>query len=103
MEKRRLGDLSEDREERIQRRHRILEDHGDPPAPDPAQLALALAGQVLALEDDAAADDARASRQEPDDGQARRGLAAARLADEPEGFTLVQREAHTVARLDDPH
>src|SRR6266568_2877262 len=47
-------------------------------------LALALARQILALEEDAAADDAARSGQESDDRHARRGLAAPGLADQPE-------------------
>ena len=101
VEERGLRHLPEDGEERVQRRHGVLEDHGDPPAADPPQLALALAGQVLALEDDAAAHDAGGPRQEPDDREARRRLAAPRLADEPQRLALVEREAHAVHRLDD--
>src|SRR3989442_224874 len=96
-----LRHLPEDGEERIQRRHGVLEDDGDPPATDPAQFALALPGQVLALEDDTAAHDPGGPRQEPDDREARRRLAASRLADEPQGLALVEREAHAVHRLDD--
>src|SRR5262245_60510805 len=66
-----LGDLPEDGEERVQRRHGVLEDHGDPTAANPAQLALTLSGQVLALEDDAAAHDAARPWQEADDREAR--------------------------------
>src|SRR2546427_4287724 len=93
-----LGDLSEDREQRVQGRHRILQDHGDPPAPDPAELALALAGQVLALEQDASADDAGRARQEPRNRETRRRLAAARLADEAQGLARAKREARAVPR-----
>src|SRR6266545_2744737 len=96
-----LRHLPEDGEERVQRRHGVLEDHGDPPATDPAQFALALPGQVLALEDDTASHDPGGPRQEPDDREARRRLAAPRLADEPQGLALVEREAHAVHRLDD--
>src|ERR1700675_3261322 len=101
VEERGLRDLPEDREERVQRRHRVLEDHGNPPAADPPQLALALAGQLLALEHDTPPHDAGPPRQEPDDGQARRGLAAPRLPDEPEGLAFVEREAHAIHRIDD--
>src|SRR6266850_2708448 len=96
-----LRHLPEDGEERVQRRHGVLEDHGDPPAPDPAQLVLALAGQIFALEEDTPAHDSGPPRQEPDDREARRRLAASRLADEPERLAFVEREAHAVHRLDD--
>src|SRR5262245_6124080 len=101
VEERGIRDLSADGEERVQRRHGILQDHGDPPATDPPQFALTLASQILALEDDAAAHDAGGARQEPDDGEAGRRLAAARLTDEPERLALVQREAHAIHGLDD--
>src|SRR5262245_35815968 len=94
MEKRGLGDLPEDREERVQRRHRVLEDHCDPPPAHAAQLALALLRQLLALE-------AGGPRQEADDRQTRRCLAAPRFPDEPERLAGAEREAHTVHRLDD--
>jgi len=101
MEERGLGDLPEDREERVQRRHRVLEDHGDPPPAHTAQLALALARQILALEEHAAAHDAGGPRQEADDRQTRRRLAAPRFADEPERLASPERKAHAVDRLDD--
>src|SRR5712691_11288274 len=101
VEERGLRHLPPDREERVQRRHRVLEDHGDLSAPDPAQLALALARQILALEDDAPAHDAGGPRQEPDDREARRRLAAPRFTDEPQGLAFVEREAHAIHRLHD--
>src|SRR5262245_52516900 len=101
MEERGLGDLPEDREKRVQRSHRILEDHGDPPPAHAAQLAPALARQLFALEAHAAAHDACGPRQEADDRETGRRLAAARLADEPERLAFTEREAHAVYRLDD--
>src|SRR6266850_1658419 len=96
-----LRHLPPDGEERIEGRHRILQDHGDAPATDAAQLALALAGQVFSVEDDAASHDARGAGQEPDDGQARRRLTAPRLTDEAQALALVQREAHAIHRSHD--
>src|SRR5918993_1373813 len=93
--------LPEDREERVQRRHRVLEDGGDAAPADPAQLSLALARQILAFEEHTAARDARRLRQQADDRQARRRLAAAGLPDEPERLALVEREADAVHGLDD--
>src|SRR5207302_2994129 len=81
VEERGLRHLAEDREERVQRRHRVLEDDRDPAAADPSELALALARQVRALEEDAPAHDAAGPRQEPDDREAGGRLAASRLAD----------------------
>src|SRR5215510_11209028 len=101
MEERGLRHLSEDREERVQRRHRVLQDDGDPAAADPPELALALLRQVLALEENRAAHDARGARQQAHDREARGGLAAPGLADQPQGLALAQREVHTVHRAHD--
>ncbi len=100
VEERGLRHLAVDREERVQRRHRILQDDGDLAAADSPQLTLALARQIVALEEDAAADDPARAGQEPDDRHARRGLAAPGLADQPEGLALAQREADPVHRPD---
>src|SRR5205809_1034669 len=66
-----------------------------------AHLPLAQPGEVLPREVDMPADDPRRGRQEADDRQAGRGLAAARFADDTERLALVQREADVVDRLDD--
>ena len=51
VDEQRLADLVADREDRVQRRHRILEDHRHVAAADVAQLLLRHLQQVLALED----------------------------------------------------
>src|SRR5207244_6785387 len=101
VEERRFRHLPEDREERVQRGHRVLEDHGDPAAADAPQLALALPRQILALEQDAAADDAAGPRQKPDDRETCRRLAAPRPPDAAQRLALAQGEADAVHRLDD--
>ena len=53
----RLGDLVPNGEHGIERGHRILEDHGDLAATNLAQLILVHIEDVVALEDDLAADD----------------------------------------------
>src|SRR5262245_46917791 len=53
----RLADLATDREERIERGHRLLEDHGDVVAADALHSALIDFEQVPALEADCPADD----------------------------------------------
>ncbi len=53
----RLGDLFADRQHRVERGHRILEDHRDLIAANLAHLALALVGQVLPEQFDAIARD----------------------------------------------
>src|SRR5438093_1577296 len=101
VEERGLRHLAEDREERVQRRHRVLQDDGDPAAADPPELTLALAREILALEDDRAAHDAGGAWQEPDDREAGGRLPAPRLADEPEGLAFTQRDVDRVHREDD--
>src|SRR5712691_3196253 len=96
---RRLGHLVVDGEERVERRHRILEDGRDPPPADPAHLGLALLYQILALELDAAAHDTGARREQADDRVAGRGLAATGFSDEAEGLSGLDREADAVHRL----
>ena len=54
-----LADLAADGEDRIERGHRLLEDHRDPRAANRAHLGLAQIQQILTLEDDLAADDSR--------------------------------------------
>ena len=64
----RLADLEADLQDRVQRRHRILEDHRELVAPNAAQLLLRNLEQVLALEHGLAADDAsRRLRDQPED------------------------------------
>src|SRR3546814_4497285 len=55
----RLGHLGVDAEHRVQRHHRVLEDHGDLGAAQLAPLALRQWHQVAALEQNLAAGDAR--------------------------------------------
>ena len=52
----RLGQLAPDRENRVQRGHRLLIDHGDLLAADLADLGVGQLQQVLTVEDDLAAD-----------------------------------------------
>src|SRR5438034_3273611 len=89
-----LGDLRADPRRRIQRRARVLVDHCDPTAADAAQLVLAHAQEVAALEEDSAARDARRGRQGLEDRVAERGLARPGLAREPERLPGRHLEAH---------
>jgi hypothetical protein len=82
-------------EERVQGRHRVLQDHRDAAAAEPVHLGLRQRQQVDAVEADAAADDAgRAVGQHPHDREAREALAGAGFADETQGLAGVHREAH---------
>jgi hypothetical protein len=89
-----LADLVADREQRVQRRHRLLEDHRDLGAADAAHLALRRLAQVLAGEPD------RAARfRAVDEAQHREGgdrLPGAGFADERELLARRDRERHRV-------
>src|SRR6267143_2870525 len=97
---RRLGNLPVDAEERVERGHRILQDHGDLSTTDAAHLARPFCRQLLPSEFDAAPDDARCRGEQTDDRQAGRGLAASRLADEPDRLAFAKRKADPVDRFD---
>src|SRR5437016_3543220 len=58
MQLERLGDLPADGEDRIQARHRVLEDHRDVVAADAPDLVVVHLQDVLTVEDDRALDDA---------------------------------------------
>ena len=90
-------DLVADGQHRIEARHRLLEDHGDAIAPDVAHLPVAQAQEVSPRKSDAAADDAAdARRQEAEDRKGGDALAAARLPDDPERLSRIQRERQAV-------
>ena len=58
----RLGDLQADRQRRIERGHRLLEDHGDLVAADGADAGVVELQEVLAVEEHLAALDAAGRR-----------------------------------------
>ncbi len=100
----RLGDLIADREERVQRGHRVLEDHGDALAADVPHLGIGFLEKVFSLESDLPADDLRRGRQEPQDGEREGRLARAGFSDDAERLAgpdgqrdLVHRSHHARA------
>src|SRR3989454_1163785 len=80
----RLRHLIADGKERVQRHHRVLEDHRDALAADPPYLAVGLLKQVLALEADLARYDARRGREQSQQRERQCRLPRAGLADDPE-------------------
>src|SRR5207237_6125732 len=88
-------------EQRVQRGHRVLQDHRDLRPADVAHFPLAQTGEVLPGEFDLTANDPRGGRQEADDRQTGCCLAATAFADDAERLAFVQREADAVDRLDD--
>jgi hypothetical protein len=99
-----LLELVADGEHRVQRRHRLLEDHRDRRAAHVAQLAPRQAGEIAAAEVDLAArvDDRVLRRQQPEDRERGDALPRAGLADQRDRGVArdVERDAaHRVERV----
>ena len=75
----RLGDLVADREQRVQRGHRVLQDHRDALAAHMPHLLVGFEDEIFALEQHLAADDPGGRRQDAHDRQGQRALAGARI------------------------
>ena len=97
-----LGDLVSHPMDRVQRRQGVLEDHGDLLPADVAQLVRRQLQEVLALEDDLAADAGLLLRDQPHHGEERHALARAGLADHAERLAGRDRQRHAVDGLDQP-
>ena len=87
----RFRNLFPDRQQRIERRHRVLEDVADAGATDAAHGALGLADQFFAVEPDRAGD-ASARRQQTHDGHHGHALAGAGFADDAVELPLLDIE-----------
>src|SRR5881409_3788064 len=95
-----VGDQIADREHRIERRHRLLEDHRDLVATDGAQVT-GLEGEQVApfeLDEAAGADVTGRLGDEAENGERRDGLAAPRLAHDTERLTRLHLEGDAVHR-----
>ena len=87
---------------RVQRRHRVLEDHRDLVAAYVAQARLRHLEQVLALVVDLALEARVPVAREAEDRHRRDALARAGLADDPEHLAAVQLEVHAVDGMHGP-
>ena len=97
----RLADLLLHAVQRVQRGHRLLEDHRDAVAADLAQRLFGRAEQILAVEADAAARVPRGRvRQQLEHRERRHRLARAALADQRERLAALDRERDAAHRLD---
>ena len=85
-----IGHLVLDPVGRVQRGHRVLQDHRDRRAQEAAALALGHLQQVFSLEADRAGGHLRALGQDVEDGLADHRLAAAGFADEAEDLSCFQ-------------
>ena len=98
----RLGDLQSDGQDRIERGHRLLEDHRDVAAADLAHLFVAERQQVAPVEGDAAAGNAPGMRrQKPHDRERRDRLARTGFADDGDDLAAVDVEAQPLDRAHD--
>ena len=102
-----LHELRPDAVERVQRRERVLEDHRDLLAADPAQLLLAHAQEIAAVEQHLAAERRVRAAGQAEHGEVRDALAGAGLADDAERAPGVDGEGdavdgahHAVVRLE---
>ena len=89
---RHLLELGAEGEARIERGERLLVDHRDVGAAQGPQLVGRELGQLHPLEPDAAALDGAVAAHVLHDGHRHRGLAAARLAHQPDALALLHRE-----------
>ena len=89
-----LGDLLADRRQWIERRHRLLEDHGDAFAPQRPQLGGRGVLDLLAVEHDPAAAERQRPAQQAHQGERGDGLAATRFTNEAEGLAAADLEGH---------
>ena len=95
-----IDQLRAEREHRIERGHRILEDHGDPRAAQPPHLLRAERQQVFAFQHDAAGDVDGIFGQQAEQRQRQRRLAAAAFADDPDDASPADRQADVAQRMD---
>ena len=102
MQLNRLADLRADGEHRIERRHRLLEDHRDVVAAHRAHLRLVELREIAAVELDRAGDNpTRRIGNEPQHGERGDALAAAGFADNRQRLARTQRKREVVDRFDD--
>src|SRR5919106_7048736 len=99
MEVGRLADLVEDGAERIERGHRVLEDHRHISAPDALHLPWAFLHQVFAIELDDATDDPARRGKEAKNRVTGRRFAAPRLPHQAQRLSLREAETHPIHRF----
>src|SRR5680860_289394 len=96
-----LRQLSPNLQDRIQRRHRILKDHGYIVAPETPDRRPRHGDDILPLEHNAAVHDlAWGVGHQPHEGQCAHTLSATTLPDDSQGLALIQRVADPIYRVD---
>jgi hypothetical protein len=91
-----LADLQPDRHDGVERGQRVLEHHREVAAAALAHRGVGQPEQLRTLEAHRAADPHAPSRQQSHDRERGHGLAAAGLADQPDGLPRFDGEAHCV-------
>ena len=95
----RLDQLLPDAQERIERGHRVLEDHGNAPAADAIELPVRASQQIHTVKKSAPAfDAARRLRHQPHDGITSDGFAGAGFADDAQSLAALQLEGDILHR-----
>ena len=92
----RLRDLLADSQNRIERGHRVLKDHRDLVAANPAHLGFALLRQAFAVECDSVGGDGGGTRQQSHDRKRGDRLSGTGFADDSERLAGVKRERESV-------
>ncbi len=93
MQNQRFGNLVADGEDRIERGHRLLEDHADRAAADLAHFGFACGKQILAVEQDPALGARASRRQEPHGGKRRDAFAGAAFTHDRHRLTGIDGQA----------
>src|SRR5262249_6103293 len=94
-----LSNLLADRIDRIERRHRLLEDHRQPIAAHVAHLAIGQAEQIGAIKANSPRHFGRALGQQSHDRQRGDALAAPGFADEAQGLSAPDRQIDAINRM----
>ena len=95
----RFHQLLSHRHERVERRHRILEDGADPRASENANLGLGQPIDALPGEADLATANPSSAGEKPEHGGAGQRLAGSRLADQTKDLSRGNVERHAAKRL----
>ena len=101
MRSNRLDDLVADPIERVQARHRILEDHCHLVAAKRLDVVVRHGNQLLPIEPDLAGDLGGLAVDEPHDGLRGDALARSGLTDDRQGLALLQREGDAINGADE--
>ena len=98
-----LRNLCPNRKGRVERRHRILEDHSNLRPTYLAHVLGALVQQILPVKQNLPAHDPTSWLwEQPHDGEAGHGLTGAGLSDDAQGFTVLHGKTGAIDRLHHP-